>query len=44
MNKITKNESPKEPIIKADLVPVTKANVVEYRKNWDKWLGKEAKK
>ncbi len=44
MNKIVKNESPKEAVIKAELVVVTKANVAEYRKNWDKWLGKEVKK
>lgn len=43
MNKLTKNESPKEPIIKADLVPVTKSNADEYGKNWDKWLGKKGK-
>lgn len=40
MNKLTKGESPKEAIIKAELVAVTKANADEYGKNWDKWLGK----
>lgn len=37
VNKLTKNESPKDPIVKADLTPVTKANVEEYAKNWEKW-------
>ena len=40
MGKLTKGESPKDPIIKAELVAVTKANADEYGKNWDKWLGK----
>jgi ribose transport system substrate-binding protein len=26
--------------VKADLIPVTKENVDEFAKNWDKWLGK----
>jgi ribose transport system substrate-binding protein len=37
VNKLTKNESPKDPIMKADLTPVTKANVEEYAKNWERW-------
>jgi ribose transport system substrate-binding protein len=40
MDKLIENKQPKDPIIKADLVAVTKANAVEYGKNWDKWLGK----
>lgn len=40
LDKIVKNQAPKEAIIKADLVPVTKSNAEEYGKNWDKWLGK----
>jgi len=41
MTKLTTGEGPKEKIVKADLVPVTKANAAEYGKNWDKWLGKK---
>ncbi len=41
MAKLTTNESPKDKIIKADLVPVTKANAAEYAKNWKKWLGQK---
>ncbi len=40
MDKLLKNQSPKEAVVKADLVPVTKANFEEYGKNWKKWLGK----
>jgi ribose transport system substrate-binding protein len=28
------------PIVKAELIPVTKENADEFGKNWDKWLGK----
>jgi ribose transport system substrate-binding protein len=41
MNKALKGESPKDPVIKADLVPVTKATAAEYAKNWKKWLGEK---
>lgn len=44
MNKLISNEAPKDPIVKADLVVVTKSNADEYAKNWDKWLGKETGK
>jgi len=40
MDKIVSNKSPKDPIVKAELVPVTSANAAEYSKNWAKWLGK----
>jgi ribose transport system substrate-binding protein len=41
-NKVMKNEAPKTPIVKADLITITKSNAGEYGKNWAKWLG-EAK-
>lgn len=37
---VANNKKPDEQFIKADLIPVTKENVVEFGKNWDKWLGK----
>lgn len=40
MDKIVSNKSPKDPIVKAELVPVTGKNADEYAKNWTKWLGK----
>ncbi len=40
MDKIVANKSPKDPIVKAELVPVTSKNADEYSKNWAKWLGK----
>jgi len=33
-------KTPSQPIINANLVPVTKENAEEYGKQWDKWLGK----
>lgn len=44
MEKIIEGKQPSETIVKASLVPVTKSNVDEYAKNWDKWLGKTAEK
>lgn len=41
MDKILTNKSPKDKIIKAELVPIRKDNADEYGKNWDKWLGKK---
>jgi len=43
MNNIVNNELPKDPIVKAELVPVTKANAASFRKNWVKWLGETPK-
>ncbi|MBC7835245.1 MAG: substrate-binding domain-containing protein, partial [Phycisphaerales bacterium] len=40
MDKMVNNKAPADPIVKAELVPVTKANAQEYGKNWDLWLGK----
>jgi ribose transport system substrate-binding protein len=37
---VANNKKPDETFIKAKLIPVTKENVEEFGKNWDKWLGK----
>jgi ribose transport system substrate-binding protein len=37
---VANNKKPDEAFIKAKLIPVTKENVEEFGKNWDKWLGK----
>jgi ribose transport system substrate-binding protein len=34
------NKKPASTFLKAALIPVTKENVDEFGKNWDKWLGK----
>lgn len=38
-DKTIENKTPPSPIVKAELIPVTKANVEEYGKQWAKWLG-----
>jgi ribose transport system substrate-binding protein len=43
LEKIVENKTPATPIVKADLVPVTKETAAEYGKNWGKWLGEEKK-
>jgi ribose transport system substrate-binding protein len=43
MEKLVDNKAPREPIVKADLVVVTKTNAEEYGKNWDRWMGNEKK-
>lgn len=40
VNRLMKNETPKDQVIKAELVPVTKENVEDYSKNWERWLPK----
>ncbi len=40
MEKLVENKQPASPIVNAPLVVVNKANVDEYGKNWDRWLGK----
>jgi ribose transport system substrate-binding protein len=40
LDKLVKNKTPENPIINDPLVKVTKENAAEFRKNWDKWLGK----
>jgi ribose transport system substrate-binding protein len=39
MDKIVNKKSPPEPVVKANLVRVTKENAEEYGKNWIKWSG-----
>lgn len=41
VDKIVNNTAPSDPIVKADLVRVTKDNADEYGKQWDKWLGRK---
>ena len=38
LKKVLKNESPKEPRVVAPLTPVTKDNLDDFAKQWDKWL------
>jgi len=39
--KAAENKNPPASFVKADLIPVTKDNVDEFAKNWDKWLPKK---
>jgi ribose transport system substrate-binding protein len=39
--KAAENKNPPASFVKADLIPVTKENVDEFAKNWDKWLPKK---
>ncbi|MBL8764935.1 MAG: substrate-binding domain-containing protein [Phycisphaerae bacterium] len=39
--KVIEGKAPKDPIVKADLVPVTKSSADAYGKNWEKWLPKK---
>jgi ribose transport system substrate-binding protein len=39
--KAAHNKNPESSFVKADLIPVTKDNVDEFAKNWDKWLPKK---
>ncbi len=41
VDKLHRNQLPKTPRDMAELDRVTKDNVLEYGKNWDKWLGKK---
>ena len=40
LDKVVKQQDPKEPRIIDPLTRVTKENAGEFRKKWDKWLGK----
>jgi ribose transport system substrate-binding protein len=40
MDKIVNNKTPENPKVIDPLTKVTKENVGEFGKNWDKWLGK----
>jgi ribose transport system substrate-binding protein len=39
--KAAENKNPPASFVKGELIPVTKDNVDEYAKNWDKWLPKK---
>jgi len=39
-DKAANHKDPPSSFVKADLIPVTKANVDEFAKNWEKWLPK----
>ena len=41
LDKIMNQVDPANPVMVDPLTEVTKANVDEYAKNWDKWLGKK---
>ena len=41
VDKIVNKKVPSEPVVKADLVRVTKQNAEDYGKQWSKWLGEE---
>lgn len=41
MNYVVNGEKPSEPVVRAELMPVRKANAAEYAKNWEKWLKKK---
>jgi ribose transport system substrate-binding protein len=41
VDKIVNDTTPSDPIVKAELVRVTKENADEYGKQWDKWLGRK---
>jgi ribose transport system substrate-binding protein len=38
---VANNKKPDEPFVKGQLIPVTKDNVDEFAKNWEKWLPKK---
>jgi ribose transport system substrate-binding protein len=41
LDKIVNKQAPPDPIVIDPLTKVTKENVDEFGKNWDKWLGKQ---
>ncbi len=41
VDKIVNKKTPSEPVVKAELVRVTKQNAEEYGKQWSKWLGED---
>jgi ribose transport system substrate-binding protein len=42
LNKIINQQTPEDPLMYTQLIPVTKKNVDEWSLNWKKWLIKEA--
>ncbi|HVU38856.1 MAG TPA: substrate-binding domain-containing protein, partial [Opitutales bacterium] len=41
VDKIVNNQTPPAPFVASPLIPVTRDNVEDYSKNWDKWLPKK---
>jgi ribose transport system substrate-binding protein len=39
-DKIVNGKTPPDPFVKGELIPITKENVDEFAKNWEKWLPK----
>ncbi len=42
LDKVVKDQVPESPLVKAELVRVTKENATEYGKSWGKWLGESS--
>ena len=40
-DKVAEHKDPPSSFVKGDLIPITKDNVEEFAKNWDKWLPKK---
>jgi ribose transport system substrate-binding protein len=40
-NKVVENKTPPSSFVKGELNPITKTNVEEFAKNWEKWLPKK---
>jgi ribose transport system substrate-binding protein len=40
-DKVAENKNPPSTFVKGELVPITKDNVDEFAKNWEKWLPKK---
>jgi len=38
---VANNKKPEQAFVKGQLIPVTKENVDEFAKNWEKWLPKK---
>jgi hypothetical protein len=39
-DKVAEGKDPPSSFVKGELIPVTKDNVEEFAKNWEKWLRK----
>jgi len=40
-DKVAENKNPPSTFVKGELIPITKDNVDEFAKNWEKWLPKK---
>jgi len=40
-DKVAENKNPASTFVKGELIPITKNNVDEFEKNWEKWLPKK---